>query len=114
MKVFLKKIVQVTLPLDLEENLLDEINDDTYKLIINLPIFSKIPCFFFIVLCNFFSFKNFLVPFYFCNRIDRKDLIKKNLIFKSLNGNLLKIIITYSSLVFYDNPKVQNIIGYKE
>ena len=49
MKIFLKKIVEVILPLDLEENLLNDVNDETYRLLINLPFFSKYPCFVFSV-----------------------------------------------------------------
>tara|TARA_Y100001958_G_C21120539_1_gene464784 strand:- start:185 stop:529 length:345 start_codon:yes stop_codon:yes gene_type:complete len=113
MKIFLKRIVEAILPLDLDENLLNDVNNETYRLLINLPFFLKFPCFVFIIICNLLSFKNFVIPFYFCNLKERKNLVKKNLTFRLLNGNLLKILITYSSLAFFDNPKVQDIIGYK-
>jgi len=112
MKKLLLKIVEVILPFEVEKNLLKEINLDTYKIIINLPAFSKIACIFFLFFSNYFSFSRYFVPFYFCSKNERLNLIKKNYIFKVFETNFLKLVTTYTLLVFYDNPKIQKEIGY--
>lgn len=112
MKKLLLKIVEVILPFEIEKKLLVEINQDTYRIIINLPYFSKIACIFFLFLSNYLSFNKYFVPFYFCSKNERSNLINKNYIFRAFKGNLLKLVTTYTSLVFYDNPEIQKKIGY--
>ena len=112
MKIFLSKLIEVILPLEIDQKTFTKVNTDTYKIILKLPAFSKLACIFFIFFCNFFCLGKYLVPFYFCSKEERRNLVKKNIIFKFSKGNFLKVITTYSHLVFYDNPEIQKKIGY--
>ena len=78
MKILLSKLIEVILPLEIDQKTFTKVNTDTYKIILKLPVFSKLACIFFVFFCNFFCLGKYLVPFIFAQKRKEKFSKKKH------------------------------------